>query len=179
MARVLAHVPDPRRHIVHYYGAYSNVVRGKQKARAQAQQAEPPAPGPHADPLPPPSPALAALRRRWAELIRRVYGVDPLLCPRCRGVMRVVAFITARSVIRRILDHLDASARRATQGRAPSLILRRPPVFPAAEAVASVPAPPVGRMPVSITAPRGPRVVPVAPLPRKPSPPFPNTARTP
>jgi hypothetical protein len=118
VARVLAHVPDPRRHIVHYYGAYSNVVRGKQKARARAQQ-EPPAPGPDANPLPPLSPAFGALRRRWAELIRRVYEVDPLVCPRCRGVMRVVAFITARSVIRRILDHLDASARRATQGRAP------------------------------------------------------------
>lgn len=30
--------------------------------------------------------ALAALRRRWAELIRGVYEVDPLLCPRCRGL---------------------------------------------------------------------------------------------
>ena len=33
VARLLAHVPDPRRHLVHYYGAYSNVVRGKLKAR--------------------------------------------------------------------------------------------------------------------------------------------------
>ena len=27
VARLLAHVPDPRRHLVHYYGAYSNVAR--------------------------------------------------------------------------------------------------------------------------------------------------------
>jgi hypothetical protein len=32
VARLLAHVPDPKRHLVHYYGAYSNVVRGKLKA---------------------------------------------------------------------------------------------------------------------------------------------------
>jgi hypothetical protein len=132
VARLLAHVPDPRRHLVHYYGAYygaySNVVRGKLKARGQAQQGASLAPGPgvHPPPHPPPpsasvSPSLAALRRGWAQLIRRVYEVDPLVCPRCQGVMRVVAFITEGRVIRRILDHPGASARRAIQDRAPPL----------------------------------------------------------
>jgi hypothetical protein len=121
VARLLAHVPDPRRHLVHYYGAYSNVVRGKLKARGLAQKSEPLAPGPGEDAPPPActSPSLAALRRGWAQLLRRVYEVDPLVCPRCRGVMRVVSFITEGRVIRRILDHLGASARRATQERAP------------------------------------------------------------
>ena len=36
--------------------------------------------------------------------------------------MRVVAFITEPRVIRRILDHLAASARRAVQDRAPPLV---------------------------------------------------------
>ena len=115
VARVLAHIPDPRRHFVHYYGAYSNVARGKAKASGQAANAQPLVPGPGGEPSPP-SPALAALRRRWAQLIRRLYQVDPLLCPRCRGVMRVVSFITQPRLIRRILDHL---AGRATQERAP------------------------------------------------------------
>ena len=53
VARLLAHVPDPRRHLVHYYGAYSNVVRGKLKARSQAQQTEPLVPGPGEDAPPP------------------------------------------------------------------------------------------------------------------------------
>jgi len=122
VARLLAHVPDPRRHLVHYYGAFSNVVRGKLKARNQAQQAEPLASGPGAHTSSPPalaSPSLAALRRGWAQLLRRVYETDPLVCPRCQGVMRVVSFITEGRVIRRILDHLGASARGATQGRAP------------------------------------------------------------
>src|ERR1035437_4625530 len=121
VARLLAHVPDPRRHLVHYYGAYSNVVRGKLKARGLAQKSEPLASGPGEDAPPPActSPSLAALRRGWAQLLRRVYEVDPLVCPRCRGVMRVVSFITEGRVIRRILDHLGASARRATQERAP------------------------------------------------------------
>ena len=48
----------------------------------------------------------AAHRRRWAELIRRVYEVDPLVCPRCGGEMRVIGFITQPALIDRILDHL-------------------------------------------------------------------------
>ena len=50
--------------------------------------------------------ARAALRRRWAEMIRRVYEVDPLVCPRCGSNMRIVGFITQPAVIRRILGHL-------------------------------------------------------------------------
>jgi hypothetical protein len=38
VARVLTHVPDPRRHVVHYYGAYSNVARGKRKKGAAGLQ---------------------------------------------------------------------------------------------------------------------------------------------
>jgi len=52
------------------------------------------------------NPCRAALRRRWAELIRRVYEVDPLVCPRCGGEMRVIGFITQPALIDRILDHL-------------------------------------------------------------------------
>jgi hypothetical protein len=54
----------------------------------------------------PPPPERAALRRRWANLIRRVYETDPLVCPRGGAEMRVIGFITEPSVIRRILDHI-------------------------------------------------------------------------
>ena len=42
----------------------------------------------------------AALQRRGADLIRRVYEVDPLVCDRRGGHFRVVAFITDSRVIR-------------------------------------------------------------------------------
>ena len=63
-----------------------------------------PAPPPHTD-----APSCGPHQepaRRWASLIRRVYQVDPLLCPRCRSLMRVVSFITQPGLIRRILDLL-------------------------------------------------------------------------
>ena len=44
--------------------------------------------------------------RSWARLIRGVYELDPLLCPRCGGTMRVIAVIEQPAVIRQILDHL-------------------------------------------------------------------------
>ena len=37
-----------------------------------------------------------AARRRWAALVKRVYEVDPLVCPKCGGEMRVIAFIERR-----------------------------------------------------------------------------------
>ena len=45
---------------------------------------------------------------RWAALIKRVYEVDPLKCPKCGGEMKVIAFIEKRDqpdVIEKILKH--------------------------------------------------------------------------
>ena len=39
-------------------------------------------------------------------MIRQVYEVDPLHCPRCGGAMRVIAVIEQPDVIRQILEHL-------------------------------------------------------------------------
>jgi hypothetical protein len=42
----------------------------------------------------------------WAEMIRKVYEVDPMVCPKCGGRMKVVAFITDYQAVDRISDHL-------------------------------------------------------------------------
>jgi hypothetical protein len=39
-------------------------------------------------------------------MIRKVYEVDPLLCPQCSGTMKVIAFLTDFSVVDRIINHL-------------------------------------------------------------------------
>ncbi|MGB9004691.1 MAG: acid--CoA ligase [Candidatus Aminicenantales bacterium] len=39
-------------------------------------------------------------------MIRKVYEVDPMRCPRCSGAMKVIAFITEHLVVDRIIDHL-------------------------------------------------------------------------
>ena len=42
----------------------------------------------------------------WAEMIRKVYEVDPMVCPKCGGTMKVIAFITEYAVVDRIIDYL-------------------------------------------------------------------------
>jgi len=39
-------------------------------------------------------------------MIRKVYEVDPMICPKCGGTMKVVAFIAEHAVVDRIIDHL-------------------------------------------------------------------------
>jgi hypothetical protein len=34
-------------------------------------------------------------RRGWAEMIRKIYEIIPLVCPKCGNTMKIVAFITA------------------------------------------------------------------------------------
>jgi hypothetical protein len=107
LARVMMHVPEPRRHLVRYYGWYSNASRGKRKGLGESRAED----SPHVTLRPPSdeqdrSSDARALRRRWAEMIKRVYEVDPLVCPSCGGEMRVVAFIIDEEVVDKILRHL-------------------------------------------------------------------------
>ena len=44
--------------------------------------------------------------RGWAEMIRKVFEVNPLLCPKCQGKMRIIAFISDYAVVDRIIAHL-------------------------------------------------------------------------
>jgi len=59
----------------------------------------------------------------WALLLARIYEVLPLVCPKCSGEMRIIAFINDGLVIRKILDHMGepTSAPRIAPARGPPL----------------------------------------------------------
>jgi len=121
LARVIMHIPDPRRHLVRYYGAYSNVSRGKRKRQdvAMATAGAVLRDGEHATSARADrdhSPDARALRRSWAQLIKRVYEVDPLLCPSCGAEMRIIAFISDHDVVDAILRHLAKANARSPRG---------------------------------------------------------------
>jgi hypothetical protein len=42
----------------------------------------------------------------WAAMIRKVYEVDPMICSKCGGRMKVVAFLADAAVVDRIISHL-------------------------------------------------------------------------
>ncbi len=54
----------------------------------------------------PPPPGLSIFKQHWAELTRKGYEADPLLCTRCGGAMCNIAFIDQRDVMEKILTHL-------------------------------------------------------------------------
>jgi hypothetical protein len=56
--------------------------------------------------------AAAAVPRRWpwAPLLRRVFGVDVLVCDRCAGPRRILGAVTEPHAVRRLLAALGLAA---------------------------------------------------------------------
>ncbi|MFO7980293.1 MAG: hypothetical protein R6V00_05605 [Candidatus Aminicenantes bacterium] len=49
----------------------------------------------------------------WAEMIKKVYEIDPLICPQCGGAMRIVSFIGDYKIIDKIIKHLKLTFKAA------------------------------------------------------------------
>lgn len=100
IAEFTQHIPPTGSHLVRYYGWYSNKARGMRKKAEAASSADSAAQTESAAPS-------RRCSQTWAMLIKRVYEVDPLSCPQCGGVMKVVAFIEPpqAEVIEKILKH--------------------------------------------------------------------------
>jgi hypothetical protein len=104
LAAMCSHIPNKGEQMVRYYGYYSNVSRGKRQMAGKDDDV----------------PCILesqgdekTFRRNWARLIQKIYAVDPLVCPKCRGTMRIISFIEDPSVIRAILEHLGLWLARA------------------------------------------------------------------
>jgi len=90
LAALTAHIPNAGEHLVRYYGWYSNISRSR---RRKAQGGSPTTVEESIDI------SASAAKRAWARLIKQVYEVDPLVCPRCTGAMRIIAFIEQPEVV--------------------------------------------------------------------------------
>jgi len=144
--RIAALVPPPRTHRHRYFGvlAPNSPLRAAVTAMAvaaplQAAPSQPaqtgtgmgvPGVGPLGSALPiQPEPANPVPTKRspahylWAVLIARIYEVFPLLCPKCGGQMRLIAFVTEGTQIRKILNHIgvDSQPPHISPARGPPL----------------------------------------------------------
>ena len=84
LARVLMHVAEPKAHLIRYYGEYAQAAQARRRrddeplehGREHRKEGD----GPQDDLLT--RAERRAQRREWAQLIRRIYEVDPPLCAR-------------------------------------------------------------------------------------------------
>lgn len=97
LAALTAHIPNAGEHLVWYCGWYSSVSRGKRRKAIGREQA---LPGESREV------SASAAKHAWARLIKQDYEVVPLVCPRCAGPMRLIAFIDHTAVIERIFAHI-------------------------------------------------------------------------
>ncbi len=51
-----------------------------------------------------------------------IWEVDPLVCPKCTGEMKIISFIYKRTVIKKILTHLNVYEERKNQRAPPQII---------------------------------------------------------
>jgi hypothetical protein len=113
LKRLATLIPPARTHLVRYAGAFA--PHSKLRAaivRALVASAQPPAtPGEATQPdasavgraIPP---VIRERRLKWAELLKRVFAFDVLVCRDCGNRMRVIAFLSDANVTRTILEHL-------------------------------------------------------------------------
>jgi hypothetical protein len=97
LARLVTHIPGRYEQTVRYYGFYSNKSRGLRK-KAETDDAIPA--------IMPNDMSSKEGKQNWARLIQKIYQVDPLICPKCFGPMKIISFIENFELIETILRHL-------------------------------------------------------------------------
>jgi len=98
-------VPRPRQHEITYCGLFAANAKDRAKVVRVATHRKRAKKHPAHDPVAPTS------TMSWQELLKRTFACDLQKCDQCGGRVRVIATITQRSVIDKILTHLGLATR--------------------------------------------------------------------
>jgi len=110
IAAITQHIPNKFSQLSRYFGFYSNKSRGLRAKAEQTEQTQDTAEEKNKENIniidvskyqPKKVPSLT-----WCECIKKIWKQDPLICPECLGLMRVISFITEGPIIHKILKHL-------------------------------------------------------------------------
>jgi len=100
----------PRHHLVRFHGVFAPNAAWRKEVVPSLEQAVPSASGAPAAAASsiamPPAVAKTPTRIPWAELLERVFRIDVLRCERCGGRMTLIAFLTERASVKKVLEHL-------------------------------------------------------------------------
>jgi len=81
--------------MVRYYGYYSNKSRGMRKKKENNANS--------VHNMVESDISRKKFRKNWVRLIQKIYHVDPLLCPKCNGSMRIISYIEDDAIIKKTL----------------------------------------------------------------------------
>lgn len=97
--RISKFIPYPRRHRHHFHGVFApnSPLRAQVAANAQKRLTDTPRV------LQETTEKIKKASQTWAQLISRIYEVDPLTCTGCGRKIKITAFVTHPEQIRRIL----------------------------------------------------------------------------
>jgi len=102
--RIAQLVPRPRQHEIVYCGLFAANAKGRAKVVRVATHRK------HAKKHPAHDASAPSSTMRWQELLKRTFACDLQKCEKCRGRVRIIASITERSVINKILACLGLSS---------------------------------------------------------------------
>ena len=111
VARLAALIPRPGKNLVRYHGVLAPNARDRAEI---VPSGHPCGDDGGASPRPPAAPALQKARTGryllWHELLRRVFEIDVLACPRCGGRLRLLCTVHDGFSARRYLQGVSAQA---------------------------------------------------------------------
>jgi hypothetical protein len=116
LEKLAAITPRPAINLLVYHGLLAPHAAWRSQVVSDGRPA-PDAPAPAADASP--CPARTPSAWTWAALMRRVFALDVLACPRCGGRLRVIASVQDAAVVRTILAHLGRTLSAEAPGPAP------------------------------------------------------------
>ena len=109
LALLSSHIPKRYESITRYYGYYSSRSRGERKKRKALQAQAESALLSISESSELPGKASAS----WAACMKPIYEVDPLECPKCKGQMRIIAFVQEPNAIKAIMKSIGLPEYRA------------------------------------------------------------------
>jgi len=124
LARLAALVPPPRAHLTRYHGVFAaaSAWRAAITPAGRGRGARPrPAPEP-----PPERPVSRHAALTWMQRLKRVFAIEIERCYRCGGRLEVIASLSERALIERIL----ARVRPAGEDEEPAPFAARAPPQP-------------------------------------------------